>query len=50
VAIAEAVGLWLAAGREQEIVESYRRRYQAGEPDTPGLAELVDEAAQSVGQ
>jgi len=50
VAIAEAVGLWLAAGREQEIVESYRRRYQDGEPDTPDLAELVDEAAQSVGE
>jgi len=47
VAIAEGVGLWLAARREQEIVESYRRRYQDREPDTPDLTELVNEAAQS---
>jgi Arc/MetJ-type ribon-helix-helix transcriptional regulator len=50
VAIAEAVGLWLAARREQEIVESYRRRYQSGNAEMPDLLELADEAAQSAAQ
>jgi Arc/MetJ-type ribon-helix-helix transcriptional regulator len=45
VAIAEAVGLWLAARREQEIVESYRRRYDGGSAEPEGLEDLADEAA-----
>ena len=50
VAIAEAVGLWLAARRERDIVESYRRRYQGGDPEAPDLAELADEAAHSAAE
>jgi Arc/MetJ-type ribon-helix-helix transcriptional regulator len=41
-ALAEALELWLAAGREAQITESYRRRYLEPPPEAANADEVAD--------